>query len=108
MSTAFPCPARTAAPAWPRLSSAPISISPTSPWNSPATCPAYARPLFLRIQTEIDITGTFKQKKGELVKEGFDPAALTDPIYFLDAETGRYEPLDAARHADIVTGRMKL
>jgi fatty-acyl-CoA synthase len=70
--------------------------------------PAYARPLFLRIQPEIDITGTFKQKKGELVKEGFDPAALTDPIYFLDAETGRYELLDTARYTDIVAGRMKL
>ncbi len=48
------------------------------------TLPAYARPLFLRLQPEIEITGTFKQKKGELVAEGFDPAKIADPIYYLD------------------------
>ena len=35
--------------------------------------PDYARPLFLRIQEEIDVTGTFKQKKVDLVKDGFRP-----------------------------------
>ena len=33
--------------------------------------PDYARPMFLRIQEEIDVTGTFKQKKVDLVKDGF-------------------------------------
>ncbi len=69
--------------------------------------PSYARPLFLRIQPQIDITGTFKQKKGELVREGFDPQMLSDPLYFLDPATGRYVRLDAARYADIAAGRAK-
>ncbi|MGH6872495.1 MAG: long-chain-acyl-CoA synthetase [Rhizomicrobium sp.] len=73
-----------------------------------ASLPAYARPLFLRLQPEIDITGTFKQKKGDLVKEGFDPAAIAEPLYWLDPATARYEPLDAALHGDIVSGRLKL
>jgi fatty-acyl-CoA synthase len=68
--------------------------------------PAYARPLFLRLQPEIDITGTFKQKKADLVAEGFDPATIDDPLYIL--QDGRYVPLDAARHADILAGRAKL
>ncbi|MGH6977184.1 MAG: long-chain-acyl-CoA synthetase, partial [Stellaceae bacterium] len=37
--------------------------------------PAYARPLFLRIKDRIEITATFKHKKNELAREGYDPAA---------------------------------
>ncbi len=49
--------------------------------------PDYARPLFLRIRGEIDVTGTFKQKKVELVREGFDPASeRPTPIYFNDPQ----------------------
>jgi len=67
--------------------------------------PSYAQPVFLRLQPEIDITGTFKQKKTDLVAEGFDPATIRDPLYVL--EDGRYVPLDAARYADIVAGRVR-
>ena len=35
--------------------------------------PEYARPVFLRIREEIDVTATFKQKKIDLVQQGFDP-----------------------------------
>src|SRR5262249_29391528 len=38
-----------------------------------AHLPEYARPLFLRIKSEIDVTATFKHKKVDLVREGFDP-----------------------------------
>jgi fatty-acyl-CoA synthase len=69
--------------------------------------PSYARPVFLRLQPEMEITGTFKQRKVELVKEGFDPKAVPDPLYFLDLAAARYEPLDAARHGEIVSGRIK-
>ncbi len=37
--------------------------------------PAYARPLFLRIQDRIAVTATFKHQKTELEREGFDPTA---------------------------------
>ena len=53
-----------------------------------ANLPDYARPLFLRIQSQIDVTGTFKQKKVDLVRQGFNPAATSDPIYFNDPATG--------------------
>ena len=46
--------------------------------------PDYARPVFLRIRQDMDMTATFKQKKGELVKQGFDPDAIGEPIYFND------------------------
>jgi fatty-acyl-CoA synthase len=68
----------------------------------------YARPLFLRLSPQIAVTATFKQRKLDLVREGFDPSAIADPIYFLDPESGRYELLAPARYADIVEGRVKL
>jgi citronellyl-CoA synthetase len=43
--------------------------------------PSYARPLFLRIEPEIDVTGTFKMVKGKLREEGYDPQKVTDPLY---------------------------
>jgi fatty-acyl-CoA synthase len=70
--------------------------------------PAYARPVFLRLKPEMEITGTFKQRKVELVKEGFDPAAIADPLYWHNPASGRYEHLDAAAYRDIVSGSAKL
>jgi fatty-acyl-CoA synthase len=54
----------------------------------------------------MEITGTFKHRKIDLVTEGFDPARLSDPIYFLDPAKDRYTPLDGAafdrlKHGDI-------
>src|SRR5207245_11641598 len=37
--------------------------------------PDYARPLFLRIRREIEVTATFKYTKTEFVRQGYDPAA---------------------------------
>lgn len=68
----------------------------------------YARPVFIRLRPEMEITGTFKLRKVDLVKEGFDPATISDPLYAFDSETGRYVPLDARRYADIVAGLTKL
>jgi fatty-acyl-CoA synthase len=68
--------------------------------------PAYARPVFLRVLPQIEVTGTFKHRKVELVKEGFDPAAIRDPLYFLDGE--RYVPLDAALHGRIARGEQRV
>jgi fatty-acyl-CoA synthase len=70
--------------------------------------PAYARPVFLRLQPEMEITGTFKQRKVELVKEGFDPAVIAEPIYWLDPALGEYRPLAREEYAAIVAGRVKL
>lgn len=70
--------------------------------------PAYARPIFIRLRPQMEITGTFKMRKVELVKEGFDPSHIDDPLYMLDPGAQRYVPLDAARYGDIVAGRVKL
>ena len=44
--------------------------------------PTYARPLFLRILPEAVLTGTFKQRKVELVKEGYDVSKVKDQLFF--------------------------
>jgi fatty-acyl-CoA synthase len=73
-----------------------------------ANLPEYARPLFVRVQQEIDVTGTFKQRKIDLVKEGFDPAATGDPIYFSDPQARAFVALDAALYQRIERGDVRL
>ena len=68
--------------------------------------PAYMRPYFLRIQHDMRITGTFKHQKVDYRREGFDPARVGDPLYFLEED--RYVVLDAALHDAIVSGEKKL
>ena len=58
--------------------------------------PDYARPLFLRIRREIEVTATFKYTKTEFVRQGYDPAATTDPIYFADPERHAFVRLEVA------------
>jgi fatty-acyl-CoA synthase len=70
--------------------------------------PAYARPLFLRIQDRIAATATFKHQKSDLVREGFDPAAMDDPLYFDDPSQHAYVRLDGALYERIVAGNVCL
>lgn len=70
--------------------------------------PTYANPIFLRIQNHIDVTGTFKQRKVELVKQGFDPTVLTDPLFTIDHDAKTYVTLDAALYEDICSGKRRL
>ena len=70
--------------------------------------PEYARPVFLRIRQDNDVTTTFKQKKVDLVKDGFDPSRTGDPIYFSDPQRKAFVRLDGALFADINAGRIRL
>jgi fatty-acyl-CoA synthase len=70
--------------------------------------PHYARPLFLRVRSELAITGTFKQLKSDLLREGYDPDASTDAIYFNDPEHQVFVPVDRALHGRICSGQVRL
>ena len=70
--------------------------------------PEYARPLFLRIRGDMDMTTTFKQKKIDIGKEGFDPSRVADPIYFNDPQKKAFMRLDAGLYRDISAGRIRL
>jgi len=70
--------------------------------------PEYARPRFIRKQVQIEATGTFKQRKVDLVKQGFDPSAIDDRLYFNETESGDIQLLDAALYDRIVDGELRL
>jgi fatty-acyl-CoA synthase len=70
--------------------------------------PPYARPLFLRIQDRIAVTATFKHQKNDLVREGFDPAATNDAIYFDDPSQQAYVPIGGALFDRIRSGDVRL
>ena len=66
--------------------------------------PGYARPVFLRIQRELDTTGTFKLVKGELRSQGYDLQQVTDTVYVMKPGSSLYELLDADFAARIAAG----
>ncbi|XP_031842232.1 fatty acid transport protein 3 [Nomia melanderi] len=69
--------------------------------------PPYARPLFVRVLSELPMTGTFKLKKKDLQQDGFNIKKITDPVYFLD-HTGVYVKLTEQLYNDILEGRTRL
>jgi len=69
---------------------------------------SYARPIFIRILPQMEITGTFKHRKVDLVREGFDPAMLSDQLFFRDPEKGCYVPLDVNAFERIESGQIRL
>ncbi len=70
--------------------------------------PDYARPVFLRLQNHLEMTSTFKQKKVDLVREGFNPAITGDPIYFSDPASKGFVRLDDKLYRRIESGDVRL
>ena len=73
-----------------------------------SSLPAYAQPLTIRIKNEIEVTGTFKHRKVELVKEGYDPKNISEPLYFCDHQSRKYVPLDNDLFGSIDNQEIKL
>ncbi len=71
-----------------------------------AALPAYARPLFVRLERAIAITGTFKHRKIDMVADGFDPAKVKRPLY-VHTQAG-YEPVTPEMAAQIAGGEMRV
>jgi len=69
--------------------------------------PAYAQPVFLRLQSHMDTTGTFKRRKMDVAAEGFDPAKVKDPL-FVKLPPDGYRPIDAALYRRIQSGEVRL
>ena len=70
--------------------------------------PAYARPVAVRILTALEITGTFKLRKQDLVREGLDPARVTDPLFLDHPAQQQYVPLDAPLYGQLQAGALRL
>lgn len=66
--------------------------------------PAYARPVFLRIQPDIDVTGTFKMVKGDLRKQAYDLQQVEDPLFVMKPQAAQYETLESEFAAALARG----
>jgi len=73
-----------------------------------AELPAYAIPLFVRLVNSIDTTGTFKFRKLDLVREGFNPVLVSDPLFFYNSSSGGYTRLDSCLYEEIVSMKCRL
>ncbi len=74
-----------------------------------ATLPKYARPLFVRIvDASLETTSTLKLKKGDLQREGIDPAKVKARLYLRHPTSDEYVPLDAKLYADIAARRLRV
>jgi len=67
---------------------------------------SYAIPCFLRILRQVDRTGTFKLKKADLQRDGYDPSACCKDslLFYWDPSAKRYAPLTEKMFADINSG----
>jgi len=68
--------------------------------------PIWARPRFVRMLHDAETTGTFKYKKMDLIKVGYDITATTDPIFVCHGED--YVPLTTEMIEDIASGKLRL
>jgi len=68
--------------------------------------PPFAQPVFIRVLPQIDVTGTFKPRKMDLVSDGFDPSKAKGPLYMKDPKKG-YVKLTKAGFEKIQTGLVK-
>jgi len=72
-----------------------------------AALPSYAQPVFLRLQGQMETTGTFKRRKVDVAAEGFDPAKIADPLFVKLPGQG-YTPIDSELHARLAAGEVRL
>ena len=67
--------------------------------------PGYAIPVFLRITKELSTTGTFKHRKTELCKEGFNPSEIEDPLYILLPRSEGYQTVSQTVYQQLLSGQ---
>ena len=64
--------------------------------------------LFIIIIMAFFLPGTYKLKKLDLQKEGYNPDPIDDPLYFLSPSTGTFVPLTSQLYKDIISGKQRL
>jgi len=70
--------------------------------------PPYARPLFIRTVSAIDLTGTYKLRKVDYQKEGFDLTKVKDDIYFMEPRSQSYVRWTEELHQNLLSGQLRL
>ena len=57
--------------------------------------PHYAVPVFVRVSAMADMTSTFKLRKIDLQRQGYNPELFDDPLFIKDDQAGSYVPYSA-------------
>jgi fatty-acyl-CoA synthase len=70
-----------------------------------AHLPSFARPLFLRLSENIHVTDTFKPRKLEYKREGYNPSLISDRLFIDDVRQGAYRAIDEALYGEIRSNR---
>ena len=65
--------------------------------------PHYARPMFVRLIKELQMTGTYKLQKTDLQDEAFDVTKVQDDIYFMGPKDEGYRILDLENYQNLLT-----
>ncbi len=65
-----------------------------------ARLPSYARPMFVRLCPALASTGTFRLRKADLVREGYQRSS--DPVWFADRAHSRFVPYEGKLPVDAV------
>ena len=50
--------------------------------------PGFAQPMFVRVIRSIQTTGTFKYRKVDLVRDGYDPTVVDGQLYVRGGKAG--------------------
>jgi citronellyl-CoA synthetase len=66
--------------------------------------PAFARPVFVRIEQEQDTTGTFKLFKGKLKQQAYHLDQVDEPLYVRQPKSKQYELLDRGFYEQLING----
>jgi len=69
--------------------------------------PAFSVPVFLRISQKMETTGTFKYKKTDLKKAGFDLAKVIDPVWVCLPNEEGYQLMDESLQGSIEQGNFR-
>lgn len=70
--------------------------------------PAYSRPLFIRIEEELPMTGSYKYLKTTVKREGFSPEEIATPLYFLHPDKGNYVAVTKRLYKKIQAGKLRV
>ena len=70
--------------------------------------PTYAKPLFIRLNDQVEHTGSLKAQKLKLVEEGFNVSLFNDKTFYYDNKTQNYLELTLDIYEKIQEGSIRL
>jgi hypothetical protein len=68
--------------------------------------PKYSIPIFVRVQNELELTGTLKLRKTNLRKQGYNINMTQDAIYLWNPSKQTYELIEKDDYSKIIAGKL--